>query len=596
MVLALAVFGAIVLSSSATMPPGPINILSGPTITPGTNAPLAGLLRLTTDVDSRISVRVADQTGFWERDFYDYSTSHSVPLLGFKAGQTNLIQVTVYDKNRDSYTAPNLLTFMTGPLPADFPTSTVLTNAQGLTEPGYLLFIIGHNFSTNAGYITMMDYSGNVVWYRKAPYSGDSDVRQLENGDLFIQEQNPTNDFVEMDMLGDIVQTWHSPAGFPVNPHEGLVTDHGTILYISDTTESVSNFPSSYTVSNSPVRTVNIDDNPVVEISITNSSLLNVWSPLAMLDPTRTTYLSGSFPSPYGIDNLHANAVLEDTNDNSLIMSLRNQNAVFKFSRTGQLKWILGPHALWGTAWQPYLLNPVGTPFDWNYGQHAPELTPEGTLILYNDDNSQASPYDPPVLDKDNYSSGVEYKIDETNMNVSEVWNSAWQTNQDRLFTPYIGRVQWLPKTRNILVTFGAVTFLNGVPPSSIAPNATMSRIIEYTHDPVPQVVFDLSFFDYNNTSSSYTGYDCYRAYQVPDLYVHPAVPVADLAINGESQLPVLQFSADPVRSYLIQSSTNLNDWTTLGAPSQEGGTGDYDFYDLNASQFSARFYRAVSQ
>jgi hypothetical protein len=74
--------------------------------------------------------------------------------------------------------------------------------------------------------------------------------------------------------------------------------------------------------------------------------------------------------------------------------------------------------------------------------QHAPELTPEGTLILYNDNNYAASPFNSQVPDQNNHSSAVEYAIDETNMEVPEAWNSWWQTNQDRLFTPYVGRVQ----------------------------------------------------------------------------------------------------------------------------------------------------------
>ena len=100
-----------------------------------------------------------------------------------------------------------------------------------------------------------------------------------------------------------------------------------------------------------PLRTTNVDDNPVVEISSTNAALLNAWSPLDLLDPTRVTYLTyeNRHGSPVGVDNEHANAIIDDTNDNSIIVSLRNQNAVFKFSRsTGQLKWILGPPALWG--------------------------------------------------------------------------------------------------------------------------------------------------------------------------------------------------------------------------------------------------------
>src|SRR5208337_4180757 len=89
-----------------------VTILSGPTFTPATNAPLAGLLQLTTDVDSRVSVLVSDGTNLWERDFYDFATTHSVPLLGFEPSQTNLIQVTVYDKYRASSTAGQLLSFI----------------------------------------------------------------------------------------------------------------------------------------------------------------------------------------------------------------------------------------------------------------------------------------------------------------------------------------------------------------------------------------------------------------------------------------------------------------------------------------------------
>lgn len=580
-----------------------VTILSGPTFTPAANAPLAGTLSLTTDVGSRVSVLVGDSTGVWERDFYDYATNHSETLLGFKPGQTNLIQVTVYDKNRNAYTAPNLLTFVTAPLPTNFPTINVLTSEPDQMEPGYMLLIIDTAYSYTGNYITILDNSGNAVWYSPVPTNGVSylDVRQLDNGDLFIQQASPYNKFTEMNLLGQIVRTWDAPPNHPVNVHEGLVTSHGTIMYLSDASEVVSNFPTSDTVSNPPVVTTNVDDNPIVEISFTNSALLNTWSPLTngLIDPTRVTYLTyGEFSgSPYGVDTEHANALIDDTNDNSIMVSMRDQNAVVDFSRaTGQLQWILGPHALWGTNWQPYLLTPVGTPFDWNYGQHAPYLTPQGTLLVFNDNPYQASPYDPPVADQSNYSSAVEYHINETNMTVSEVWNSAWQTNQDRIYAPIVGRVQWLPQTRNVFVTYGYVTYVNGAPPDTNAPDAIMARLIEYTHDPVPQVVFDLSFFDYNNPNPLYNGYYCYRAYQIPDLYAHPAEQVTDLTVSDENQVPLLEFSADPALNYVIQASSDLTNWTTIGTPVEEGGVGDYDFYDLNASEFTTRFYRVVTQ
>ena len=237
-----------------------------------------------------------------------------------------------------------------------------------------------------------------------------------------------------------------------------------------------------------PLKTANVDDNPVVEISFTNAALLNAWSPLDLLDPTRVTYLTYGIGSgsPVGVDNEHANAIIDDTNDNSIIVSLRNQNAVFKFSRsTGQLKWILGPPALWGTNWQPYLLTPVGTPFDWNYGQHAPELTPEGTLLLYNDDNYRASPFDPPVPDQSNYSSAVEYNINETNMaGVRGLEFRLADESRPAFYTLSWGGRSGFPKPGMSWSLTAPSPMSMELIPAPYAPSATMVRIIEYTHDP----------------------------------------------------------------------------------------------------------------
>jgi hypothetical protein len=65
------------------------------------------------------------------------------------------------------------------------------------------------------------------------------------------------------------------------------------------------------------------------------------------------------------------------------MVSLRNQDAIVKFSRSGELKWILGSTNNWGPEWQPYLLTLVGVPFAWNYGQHAPRITPHGPLLFF---------------------------------------------------------------------------------------------------------------------------------------------------------------------------------------------------------------------
>jgi len=576
-----------------------ITILSGPSFVPATNAPLAGILQLTTDVDSRVSVMVNDGTNVWERDFYDFVTAHSETLLGFKPGRTNLILVTVYDKYRNAYTAPQSLNFVAPQLPVDFPTSVLLTNVPDMMEPGFTLFT-AENLNTLHSYITIVDNNGEVVWYCSDPQFNNIDVKQLGSGNLFIPSGVPSNNFAEINMLGATVKIWNPPAKYPINFHDGILTDHGTILYLTDVSRVVTNFPNSDTMSNASHTIATIDDNPIVEISATNGMLLNIWSPLDMLDATRVTYLTYAAGNPNGVDNEHANALIEDTNDDSIIVSVRDQNAVFKFSRAGQLKWILGPPANWttnlqGTNLQPYLLTPVGMPFEWNYAEHSLMLTPQGTLLTYDNGNYRASPFAPPILDQSNYSRGVEFSIDETNMEVSQVWDSS-AAEGDRVFTPIFGKTQWLPQTQNILVTSGAISYINGVHPSTHAPSAYMVRIREYTHDPVPQLVFDLSLFDYTNTSPSYRGYDAYRALRIPDLYAHPAKPVMDLVITEADGIVHLEFSADPAQTYEIQASTDLMNWTTIGPAEQDEITGDYEFDDFSAGEFTIRYYRVVTE
>jgi len=161
-----------------------ITITSGPSFTNASSAPLVGVLQLTTDVPSRVSVSVDDGTNTWTHDFLDYATNHSQTLLGFKPHRTNAITVTVRDLYRNGFTAAQPLTFITAPLPANFPVINVLISQTNKMEPGYTLFR-GANNNGGVGYVTFVDNTGQVVWYSSA-IPTYLDVRQLDNGDLFV--------------------------------------------------------------------------------------------------------------------------------------------------------------------------------------------------------------------------------------------------------------------------------------------------------------------------------------------------------------------------------------------------------------------------
>ena len=595
------VFGfalVLLVTLQATITPcSAVTVLPGMILEKATNAPLAGVLSLKTDIPSRVAIAVDDGTTVWERNFYDYGTDHSVPLFGFKPGRTNEITVTVYDKYQNTFTAAAPLKFVTGDLPADFPNITLLQSDPSAMEPGYTLFVADVFYENGFGsqfYAIIVDDSGEVVWYNVPPPTFD--IRQLENGNLFVTA--PAS-FVEFNLLGQTVNSWVAPL-LPLDIHEGLPTSHGTILYLNDAVESVPNFPSSVTDPNGPTFTADVLYQKVVEISMTNSEVVNAWSPIDVLDPRRASYLfnqaTDGLPKP-GWDTEHSNAIVEDPRDDSLIVSMRNQNAVVKISRkTGALQWILGPHENWRDQWQPYLLKPVGSPFAWQYGQHAPILTDRGTLILYDDGNFRSSPPDPTVTDSQNYTRAVEYSINESTMEVTQVWEYGSTNRGEWLYTGFEGNAEPEPRTGNVLIDFAAVSYVDGKAPSSLGPSVFMARFKEVTHDTPAEVVFDLAVTEYDKLGSPAQNCTVYRTHRIPDLYPHPVTAVADLSVSMVDGVAELRFSADDVWTYTIESSNDLADWKELGVPVESEVTpGQFDYIDPASAESPTRYYRVVT-
>ncbi|MFO1499895.1 MAG: aryl-sulfate sulfotransferase [Verrucomicrobiota bacterium] len=551
-------------------------------------APLAGTLRVQTDAPSTLRVEVNDGHSAWQRRFYDLAMDHAIPLFGLKPGRNHLITITAQAQDGTTATAPEPLTFLSDPLPGDFPNIHLLQSQPEKMEPGYTLFRVEIHSNTYA-YVVIVDSDGEVVWYAKTPSTAD--VRQLDNGTLFMPAK--TN-FVEMNLLGETVRSWAAPAGLPIDSHDGVPTSHGTILYLADATNTVTEFPTSVTNPDASTATAAVYFQKGVELSATNGEVLATWDPTEIIDPRRISYLVGRIAP--GWDWEHANAILEDPADDSLIISMRHQNAVIKIAREdGQLRWILGPPENWGPEWQPYLLKPVGTPFLWSYGQHAPALTRQGTLLLYDNGNFRAMPFDPRLADTNNFSRAVEYQIDEQSMEVSQVWEYGGTNVSERLFTPYEGSARPLANG-NVLIGFPAVRYVNGAPASPAYPTATFARIKEVTHESTPEVVFDLTISMADKPEATYHDCTIYRCVRIADLYGHILAPVQSVRLVRLSGAVQLQFSADAAYTYNVEASEDLRDWESLGPAVAVGDDlpDKFQFTDLAGTR-PARYYRIVT-
>ena len=503
-----------------------ISVTSGPTLTMDPNGvtPLAGAVELSTDVPSRVTLDVDDGVDSWSIAFPDLDTEHFLPLLGLKPDSIYTVQVTVKDADGSKQTLDPTLQAVTDPLPDDFPVISVPVAKPGKMEPRFTLL---DKFSRGRGspgttYTIILDHEGEVVWYSTL---GASAMQQLPNGNLRYRSGR---DVIEIDMLGAEISTVNL-AGTSGRLHHDLIgLEDGGFLSLGRQNIQVDGYPTSDTDPNAPTQVALVRDEPVVEFG-PDGSQRDIWLLTDLLDPRRIGYGSLIVNDDGSFDWAHDNAVIHDARDDSIIVSIRHQDAVVKFSRqTGELQWILGPHANWSAEFQPYLLQPLGERFEWQFHQHAPMWTDKGTLILHDNGNHRASPFDgtTPTPDMRNYSRAVEYKIDEEAMTVRQVWEYGSNV-PEVVYSRSRGDADWLETTGNALITYSDVQVLNGEPSSASGLGASHTRLIEVTRETPAEKVFELVMFNPATDGRVFV----YRSERLPSLYASDVV--VDAALVG---------------------------------------------------------------
>lgn len=515
-----------------------LEITAGPTLTmdPYGVTPLSGLVDVATNIPSQVTLEITDGIDSWRVRFPDSLQTHSVPLLGLKSDRAYTVDVILSAAGEADVSSPLLAA--TDPLPIDFPTLTVFASDPLRMEPGFTLTdcLRRNPADVRPQFTIVVDARGEVVWYTTRCLRRG--VQQLPNGNLI---HLVGNSIVETDMLGtdinSIATAYPGDIGTALH-HELHLTSHGTYLSLSRTAVFVDNFPTSETDPDAPTATTLVRDEPVVEFAA-DGSLMNEWFLTDLIDPVRIGYDSLHDPtSPTGVDWAHANGIWHDPRDDSLIVSVRHQDTVFKFYRaTGQLAWILAPHSNWAPEFQPYLLQPVGAPFEWSWHQHAPMYTAAGTIVLHDNGIHRASPFDgnPDVPAAEVWTRAVEYEIDEANMEVRQVWEYG-DNIAERLMTTFQGDADWMRTTDNTLTTFSAVTWIGGSYVGDLGLGTHVARIVESDHGTPSREVFDLQIHDPDGGRIT-----VYRSERIPSLYppdvvvepIHPTVAAPGSVPDG---------------------------------------------------------------
>ena len=468
-----------VLSTVACWNSGP-SFTEKPTVSanPNPQVPLAAVLRFKTDRPVTTAIRITDGTHDFELKFDNsWNPPEGLPVVGMRPDRRHELRVIIRDDSGAETVADSILEFETPPLPGnreEFPPLEVTVSKPEEMEPGVTLFnprrrkIDAPGFNQEFGMLLAVDAQGEVLWYYRVD-SRISDFEKLRSGNLLVV----TQDFrlIELDWLGNTVNQWYAKnrpdgptTGIPVEAqtfhHEVDELPNGNIIVLGTELREIDNYYTSEYDERAPRKTQRVMGDIIHEFEPETGKVVWEWRAFDHMDPYRIGYETFSrywirrgFPDT--VDWSHANNLLYDEQDDSIIVNFRYQAAVMKIDRkTKEIEWILSEPSGWGDL-SDRVLKGEGE-INWPYHQHSPQPTPNGTLLIYDNGNYQARPFTPPKPIIETYSRAVEYEIDEEQMKVREIWASE-EMGPERVVSIAMGDVDWLPKTGNVLVAYGAL-------------------------------------------------------------------------------------------------------------------------------------------
>lgn len=441
---------------------------------------------------------------------------HTATIFGLKAETEYTVTVSAYDALGRA--GPEEVTsFTTGALPISFPPIRIPVNEQAKRTPGYILFDI----SSRAGlglfsgtWLIMVDMDGEPVWYYNDRFflTAPTDVRRISTGNLLFIGFDAVNEVSaarEINLFGADVRHWSivdiGAGGIHSMHHELGELPNGNFITLSSFTHFVTGYPEE-------IGTEHLIVSDVIVEFAADGSVQYFFDVFDNLDPFRVLpgfEDTGFWEFTYGPgfnDWSHGNGVIEDPRDGGLIISLRHQDLVYKQTRDGELVWMLGtehPSSAADDTW-PFLTLTEGTP---PIHQHAPQLQPEGTLLVY--DNG------------DNFgnitSRAVEYEIDEMNLTARQVWEWVDPDYSPPLFSAALSDADRISET-NVLIDDGAVV---RTPSVVVSLDGAWTHIVE-VNKVTQEKVFELIVRD--DAEEDPEQYLSYRAEHLRSLY-RPLTP-----------------------------------------------------------------------
>lgn len=408
------------------------------------------------------------------------ANDHALVLWGLREDRAYTLSIMC---GADSQTVP----WNTEPLPTTLPERTVFAYDPAGMEPGYTLLDLSGPRGTD--WLVVLDEALEIVWGQQQPAPGFLSVLAEPEGTL-LGNRYPTIE--RIDWMGrrstrwtpepsdaaDVGMTW------PLH-HEAVPRPDGRILGLTWRPLEVDAYP----VSESEPDTfapATIADDGVIEFAPDGSVETLHWLSDA-LDTRRIGFDSlSSLPDDGTVrDWAHANAVVP-TPSGGFLVTLRHQDAVVHLTENGERDWILGAPGGWRGEFADARLEPVGE-VHWPFHPHAADIAPDGSILVFDNGNHGATPYDEARPTGPRTSRVVGYRVDPVARTVSQAWEYR-ETQAGTLYTPAFGDADLLPRSGNVLAMFGRTREIDGVPNRSAGRPDVQAHLIEF--DPATSTPF----------------------------------------------------------------------------------------------------------
>lgn len=454
------------------------------TVTNNTDAaPLTGVLCFSggTQPVERIVLHARCGGEGFERSFLRPEPDRPLPVVGFRFGRQYRIETRVEFTLGESLTFESELTL---PPPPDDPDAfpAIQIRASGGAEPGWVLLNPRRQIPTaareqerttidpaalNYGLLLLLDETGEVVWCYRC---GSRLTHCLVKGDR-IYYGTADNRICEINFLGELTGCWcprHRPSGRPVPKgavpveaetfhHQFLLWENGNFLALSTQVRRVPGFYTSEEDPDAPRATQWVVGDVVLEFQ-RDGQVVWEWNAFEHLDLERIgyetffKYWGRRGYDPEARDWTHFNGLWDLPEENAILVNSRVQSAVFKIDRsTGDIRWIFGDGKGWRSPWKGKLFTLQEGVWPWQ--QHAPSVTPQGWLLLFNNDNYKAWPFSPMAAPSQTNSRPVAYALDEATMTARQVWDGTPE-GENAVCSTAMGSAEPLPGG-NVLANYG---------------------------------------------------------------------------------------------------------------------------------------------